>query len=62
MEWIRKAAEQGHVMAMNWLAQALVNSDGNIEEAVHWLRRAIELGDEKARLFLEHDVRVRDYK
>ena len=62
IEWLRKAAEKGHVGAQFSLSQTILGIDGDIEEAVKWLRKAAEQGDDRARLCLEHDVRVRDYK
>ncbi len=62
IEWLRKAAEQGHTEAQFFLSQTILGIDGEIEEAVKWLRKAAEQGDERARLCLENDARVRDYK
>ena len=42
--------------------QTILGIDGEIEKAVKWLRKAAEQGDERARLCLENDARVCDYK
>ncbi len=49
--WLRKAAEQGHVMAMLLLGKRYLcefNTEFDPLEGVKWLRRAVDRGDARA--------------
>ena len=51
MSYYRKAAEAGHGPAMSRLAYLLDKSEEN-EEAIEWLKKAVEIGDPEAQFEL----------
>ncbi len=57
IEWFRKTAEQGHIMAQNWLGYKYYNGDGvakDIPQAVEWYYKSAKQGRAQA----ENDLGV----
>ena len=55
VQWYRKAAEQGHVLAQDDLAFCYGNGVGtkqDLAQAVEWYRKAAQQGSEGAKLRL----------
>jgi hypothetical protein len=46
--WLRKAADQGHAQAQEWLGGLLARQSDSLEEAALWMRKAADQGSARA--------------